>query len=39
MSRLHIIMSMMETVLSPLLVGVAQLHVGTPPFEAETKEC
>ncbi len=39
MSFASFIVSMMEKGLSNLLVGVAQLHLSTPPFEAETKGC
>ncbi len=39
MSFASFIVSKMGNVLSNLLVGVAQLHLGTPPFEAETKGC
>ena len=39
MSFVRFIVSMMGAVLNPSLMGVVQLHLGTPPFEAETKGC
>ncbi len=39
MSFASFIMSIMGNGLRNLLLGVAQLHLGTPPFEADTKGC
>ncbi len=39
MSFAIFIVSKMGNGLSNLLVGVSQLHLGTPPFEAETEGC
>ena len=39
MSFAIFIVSMMGNGLSNLLVGAVQLHLGTPPFEADTKGC
>ena len=39
MSFASFIVSIMGDGLSNSLVGVMQLHLGTPPFEAETKGC
>jgi hypothetical protein len=39
MSFASFIVSIIGTLLHPFLVGVAQLHLGTPAFEAETKGC